>query len=403
MNELFFSVSQLNEYVRSMLQMDPVLQHVLLSGEISNYRRYPSGHAYFSLKDQSSAIACVMFNQQLSQLDFAPANGQMVEAGGNVSIYVKEGRYQFYVRDMRPAGVGALYMAYEALKKKLEAQGLFDQARKKPIPFLPRCVGVVTSAQGAAVRDIIRVCTRRFPGIALRVMPVPVQGAQAAADIARGIRDLDTWGGCDVMIVGRGGGSLEDLWAFNTEAVALAIAQCNTPVISAVGHETDTTIADLVADLRAATPSAAAEQAVPMKDELLESIDSAAAHMGRLVHHTITLQGTKLRALLASRALASPAGLVAARASELSTLAARMDGVVQKKLEGASHALALSSAKLAALNPDTVLARGFARVQDAQSGRTIVSAAQATKETTLRIFWQDGARTARVTDEEGMH
>ena len=268
MKGLTLSVSQLNDYVRRSLASDPLLRGLCVTGEISNLKRHVSGHWYFTLKDEEAAINCAMFRQSAMSLRFRPENGQRVRAFGSVSLYVKTGSYQLYVDAMEPDGVGDLYMRFEALKRKLSEEGLFDAQLKKQLPFLPKGVGIVTSKTGAVVHDIAQVTWRRFPGMPLVLCPVKVQGEGAAAEIAEGLRTLDKRTDIDVIIVGRGGGSMEDLWAFNEEKVARAIAACKKPVISAVGHETDVTIADFTADVRAATPSVAAELADPVKDAL---------------------------------------------------------------------------------------------------------------------------------------
>ena len=263
MRGLTLTVSQLNEYVRRSLASDPMLHGLCLTGELSNFKRHTSGHWYFTLKDEEAAINCAMFRQAAMGVRFRPENGQRVRLFGGVGLYARTGAYQFYADAMEPDGLGELYLRFEALKQKLAAEGLFDPSLKKPLPLLPRGVGIVTSRTGAVVHDIVRVSWRRYPGMPLYLCPVKVQGEGAAAEIAAAIRLLDGFEGAEVIIVGRGGGSMEDLWAFNEEVVARAIARCHTPVVSAVGHETDVTIADFVADVRAPTPSAAAELAVP--------------------------------------------------------------------------------------------------------------------------------------------
>ena len=270
---MLVSVTQLNEYVRRTLASDPMLRGLSLRGEISNFKRHTSGHLYFSLKDENARIACVMFRQHAFGLRMQPRDGMRVVLDGAVSLYAQGGQYQFYAESMRPDGVGDLYLRFEQLKAELEREGLFDPSLKKPLPLLPRTVGVVTSPTGAAVRDIVSVSSRRNPGVHLLLCPASVQGDSAAGEIVRAIKTLDRLPEVDVIIVGRGGGSIEELWAFNEEAVARAIFACRTPVVSAVGHETDFTIADFVADLRAPTPSAAAERAVPVRDDLLAEVE----------------------------------------------------------------------------------------------------------------------------------
>lgn len=388
------TVGELNEYVKSALENDPMLRGVTLIGEVSGYKKYPSGHAYFSLKDEHSAISAVWFAQYASS-GFRPENGQLVEAVGSVSLYVKEGRYQFYVRAMRPAGVGALYIAYEKLKKQLEAEGLFDVSRKKQIPALPACVGVVTSGKGAAVRDIIQVCRRRYPRADILVCPVAVQGAQAAPDIARGIEWMNAYARADVLIVGRGGGSAEDLWAFNTEIVARAIAASRIPVISAVGHETDTTIADFVADLRAPTPSAAAELAVPVLAELEGAATTLLWRAERAVKRQMENKAQQLRALISTRQMAIPARMMERRALELEKLLTRMNAAANTVSAEKSHETALLQERLSALDPRAVLKRGFAMITD-EKGRLLASKQDAENAVDVTITWRDGARDAHL-------
>ncbi|MGO4375308.1 exodeoxyribonuclease VII large subunit, partial [Paenibacillus sp. MCAF20] len=258
-----YSVKELNRYIRMKMDSDTLLSDVWLRGEISNFTHHSSGHMYFTLKDSDSRLKSVMFASHNQRLPFIPREGSKVLARGNVSVYERDGNYQFYVTAMQPDGIGSLYLAYEQLKAKLEGEGLFAESRKRALPFLPRAIGVITSPTGAAVRDIITTLERRFPSIPVYIYPVLVQGTQAAPSIVKAIEAMNRFGETDVLIIGRGGGSLEELWAFNEESVARSIASSRIPVISAVGHETDFTIADFVADLRAATPTAAAELAVP--------------------------------------------------------------------------------------------------------------------------------------------
>ncbi|WP_028560016.1 exodeoxyribonuclease VII large subunit [Paenibacillus pinihumi] len=267
-----FSIKEVNRYIKMKLESDHVLSDIWLRGEISNFIHHSSGHMYFTLKDASSRLKCVMFASHNQRLPFIPKEGMKVMARGSISVYERDGNYQFYVNAMQPDGIGSLYLAFEQLKQKLEAEGLFAPERKKPIPLYPKAVGVVTSPTGAAVRDILITLERRFPSVPVLVVPVLVQGTQAAPSIVRAIKLMNRLMEVDVLIVGRGGGSLEELWAFNEEAVARSIAESKIPVISAVGHETDYTIADFVADLRAATPTAAAELAVQHSHELRRQI-----------------------------------------------------------------------------------------------------------------------------------
>lgn len=273
------SITQLNEYIRGRMDADPLLTQVAVRGEISNYKLYPSGHHYFTLKDESSALKCVMFKGNAMRLRFRPESGMKVIAMGKVSVFPRDGAYQLYCTAMAMDGVGDLYAAFEQLKKKLAAQGLFDPAHKKPLPKYPGTIGIITSSAGAAVHDMLRILRKRYPLSNVRLLPVRVQGAEAPGEIAAAIRYANYYKLADLLIVGRGGGSIEDLWAFNEEQVAYAIYESEIPVISAVGHEPDVTISDFVADLRAATPSNAAELAVPDQDALRQNLDSMSAAM----------------------------------------------------------------------------------------------------------------------------
>ena len=308
MRGLTLTVSQLNEYVRRSLASDPMLHGLCLTGELSNFKRHTSGHWYFTLKDEEAAINCAMFRQAAMGVRFRPENGQRVRLFGSVGLYARTGSYQFYADAMEPDGLGELYLRFEALKQKLAAEGLFDPSLKKPLPLLPRGVGIVTSRTGAVVHDIARVSWLRYPGMPLYLCPVKVQGEGAAAEIAAAIRLLDAFADVDVMIVGRGGGSMEDLWAFNEEVVARAIARCHTPVVSAVGHETDVTIADFVADVRAPTPSAAAELAVPEQAALLETEQALLRRMNAAFSHQLAQKGLRLAGAQKHLEAQSPAG-----------------------------------------------------------------------------------------------
>ena len=287
-NGYILGVSQLNEYVNNLLRRDGLLQGLQVRGEISGFKRHSSGHLYFSLKDEAALVRCVMFRQHALSLHPLPKDGEMVTVTGSISLYVKDGQYQLYVTKLQREGQGDLYAQFLASKAALEAEGLFDSAHKKPIPRLPRCVGVVTSPTGAAIQDIFQITRRRFPGMGLLLYPVKVQGEGAAEQIAKAIQWMDAHKAADVLIVGRGGGSLEDLWAFNEECVARAIYACSIPIVSAVGHETDVSIADFVADLRAPTPSAAAELCVPEYDRLMGDIEGTEQALSRFCRERVS-------------------------------------------------------------------------------------------------------------------
>ncbi len=357
------SVSQLNEYVRRTLASDPMLRGLSLRGEISNFKRHtPSGHLYFSLKDEGARIACVMFRQHAFGLRMEPRDGMRVVLEGSVSLYAQTGQYQFYAESMRRDGVGDLYLRFEQLKATLEQEGLFDASLKKPIPLLPRTVGVVTSATGAAVRDIISVATRRNPGVHLLLCPASVQGEAAAGEIVKALRTLDALPSVDVIIVGRGGGSLEELWAFNEEAVARAIFACKKPVVSAVGHETDFTIADFVADLRAPTPSAAAERVVPSQEELRAVLEGCAALLEQRMDARMQALGARLMHARAVVQAYGPTRTLERRREQLLHMRTLLDARMIRALDARAQALQSVKGRLDALSPKGVLSRGYAYV-----------------------------------------
>ncbi|MNB73179.1 Exodeoxyribonuclease 7 large subunit [compost metagenome] len=326
-----FSIKDLNRYIRMKLDSDTVLSDVWIRGEISNFTHHGSGHMYFTLKDESSRIKAIMFASHNQRLPFVPKEGSRVIARGNVTVYERDGQYQFYATHMQPDGIGSLYLAYEQLKKKLEQEGLFDQGRKRPLPRYPKCIGVVTSPTGAAVRDILITLHRRFPQVEIVLYPVLVQGKTAAPSIVKAIRNLNAIGEADVLIVGRGGGSLEELWAFNEEAVARAIAESDIPVISAVGHETDFTIADFAADLRAATPTAAAELAVPSSAELMSQLRQQQRLLRQGLQRRAQRGRERLDALRRSPALTNPRRPLLQHAQRLDMLQQRLTRALESK------------------------------------------------------------------------
>ena len=362
-NGYILGVSQLNEYVNNLLRRDGLLQGLQVRGEISGFKRHSSGHLYFSLKDEAALVRCVMFRQYAFSLSPLPKDGETVTVTGSVSLYVKDGQYQLYVTKLQREGQGDLYARFLASKAALEAEGLFDPAHKKPIPRLPRCVGVVTSPTGAAIQDIFQITRRRFPGMGLLLYPVKVQGEGAAEQIAKAIQWMDAHKAADVLIVGRGGGSLEDLWAFNEECVARAIYACSIPVVSAVGHETDVSIADFVADLRAPTPSAAAELCVPEYDRLMGDIEGTEQALGRFCRERVERLRKELEALGQSAAFARPGHCLALLEKELAQQADRMQNSLRHSLAGAQAGLDACKARLDELDPRRVLGRGYAMVQ----------------------------------------
>lgn len=385
-NTTALSVSELNEYARKLLAGDPLLRSLEVSGEISGYKHHYSGHRYFSLKDENARIQCVMFRQNAVGLTFQPADGMKVIVRGSVSLFVRDGSYQLYVTGMRQAGQGDLYARFEALKKKLLAEGLFDPARKREIPMLPRRIGIVTSETGAAIRDIIQIARRRNPNIDIVVAPCAVQGEAAPREIVSAIERLNTRGDCDVLLVGRGGGSIEDLWAFNEEIVARAIAASRIPVISCVGHEIDFTIADFVADLRAPTPSAAAELAVPVIDELHASLDQALRRVQQALSTSMQLRRARLDRLCAGVLFARPAdALIAPRRILLAQAGDRLQRTLPAALERARIRLNNASTSLRALNPESVLERGYAIVSNRKGIVSRVSGSAAGDEIAIRF------------------
>ncbi len=356
------TVSQLNQYIKDLLDCNPPLTDIYIKGEISNFKAHSSGHYYFSLKDENGALRSVMFRSAAAGLGFIPENGMKVIAHGRISAFVRDGTYQLYCDKIEPDGVGAMYIAIEQLKRKLSSMGLFDDARKKPLPKIPSVVGVVTSPTGAAVRDIINITSRRFPFAHIRVYPALVQGEGAVESVARGIEYFNQNGAADVLIVGRGGGSIEDLWAFNSERVAMAVANSGIPVISAVGHETDFTVCDMVADRRAPTPSAAAELAVPETSELRAKFNNIISRESAILLRRMDNLSDRLRRLAASRALTSPMNTIDDRCMSVMQLSDRLYRAEGAQIADKAAKLAKGAASLNALNPLSVLSRGYSAI-----------------------------------------
>ena len=397
-----YSITQINEYIQGMMNADPRLSQVAVRGEISNYKCYPSGHHYFTLKDESSALKCVMFKGSAMGLRFRPANGMKVIALGRVTVYPRDGQYQLYCSAMTVDGVGDLYAAFEQTKKKLAEQGLFDPDKKKKLPKYPGTIGVVTSSAGAAVHDILRILRKRYPLTQVKLLPVRVQGTAAPEEIAAAIRYANAWKLADLLIVGRGGGSLEDLWAFNDERVAYAIYESEIPVISAVGHEPDVTIADYVADLRAATPSNGAELAVPDRDALAQNLDALYAAMAGALNRQLKLETTRLHALSSNPALRSPLAYMESKEKELLLLKNRMAAAQERILSARNVQFAASVSKLDAMSPLKVLSRGYAMALT-RDGTVLRSVKQVTKGSEISITVGDGTVAASVlsTKETG--
>jgi exodeoxyribonuclease VII large subunit len=354
------TVRELTQHIKNIIDQDYLLANVWVKGEISNFKAAASGHFYFTLKDNDSTLKAVMFRSRSRSVVFRPENGMAVTARGYVSVYERDGTYQFYAEEIEPDGAGALHLAFEQLKERLQTEGLFDPKYKKALPLLPRTIGIVTSPTGAAVRDMVEIIRRRWPGLKLVLVPVLVQGEGAPPDIARGIRLLNEWGNIDLIIIGRGGGSLEELWAFNTEVVARSISESNIPVISAVGHETDFTIADFVADARAATPSAAAEMAVPDKREMDRYIQALNSRLYSALREKAAGYRQRLKACLAGRVFTRPADVICGtRQQSLDFLNHRLNQGMVSMTGSGEKRLAVLAGQLQALSPLATLARGY--------------------------------------------
>ncbi len=402
---VLLTVSQLNRYIKAKFEEDGNLSAVFLSGEISNFtNHYKSGHLYFSLKDETAAIKAVMFSSAASRLRFLPKDGMKVIVRGRVSVYEATGQYQLYVDDMQPDGVGALNLAYEQLKAKLEKEGLFAPEKKKPIPKFPQRIGVVTSPTGAAVQDIKQILARRYPLAEVILAPVLVQGDGAALQIAEAIEKFNRLQCADVLIVGRGGGSMEDLWAFNEEIVARAVAASQIPVISAVGHETDFTICDFAADLRAPTPSAAAELATPDQEELKDVLLSYRYTISHLMRTQLRYQKQQLDELSACRYLSDPTFWITERHQRLDVLAERLKATMKMQVSEQKSRLAAFAGKLDGLSPLKVLERGFVYASD-NKGRLIADAEQLTAGDAICLQMKNGIAhcTVDVVEKAGDH
>lgn len=393
------SITQLNEYIRGRMDADPLLAQVAVRGEISNYKLYPSGHHYFTLKDETSALKCVLFKGNAMRLRFRPENGMKIIAMGKVSVFPRDGAYQLYCSALAMDGVGDLYAAFEQLKQKLAAQGLFDPAHKKPLPKFPGIIGIITSSAGAAVHDMLRILRKRYPLSQVRLLPVRVQGAEAPGEIAAAIRYANHYQLADLLIVGRGGGSIEDLWAFNDERVAYAIYESQIPVISAVGHEPDVTISDFVADLRAATPSNAAELAVPDQDALRQNLDAMASAMATAFARQLKAAKQHLTMLARSPALQSPTGYIEQREKNLELLKNRLISAQNRNITQKNQRYIAAVSKLDAMSPLKVLTRGYSMAQT-ETGTVIRSVSQVELGERIRISFSDGSISATVMNKE---
>lgn len=393
------SITQINEYIRSRMDADPMLSEVAVRGEISNYKLYPSGHHYFTLKDEGGALKCVMFKGNAFRLRFRPENGMKVIAVGNISVFPRDGAYQLYCKSMAMDGIGDLHAAFEQLKKKLAAQGLFDPEHKKALPKYPQTIGIITSAAGAAIHDMLRILKKRYPLSRVLLLPVRVQGAEAPPEIAAAIQYANIHRLADLLIVGRGGGSIEDLWAFNDERVAYAIYGSEIPVISAVGHEPDVTISDYVADLRAATPSNAAELAVPDQDALRQGLDAMSGAMLTALSRQVKGERQRLLTLSASPALQSPVAYLNQRRQGLQLLSNRLIAVQTQNVERKNRHCVQLAAKLDAMSPLKVFTRGYSMTRT-RDGSILRSVTQVQPGDPITVSLTDGSVHAVVTDEK---
>ena len=393
-----YSVSQVNGYLKELVDGDPLLRGLLVRGEVSNYKCYPSGHHYFSLKDEQGSIRCVMFRGDAARLRFKPVNGLSVIAYGRVSVYPRDGQYQLYCTQLMEDGRGALDRAFEELKKKLEAQGLFDPAKKQPLPAYPRRIALVTSPAGAAVRDMIRILRQRWPLTEVLVVPVRVQGEGAAEEIAAAIHQVNNRDDIDLIITGRGGGSREDLWAFNEEPVAWAIALSNIPVISAVGHEPDVTISDYVADLRASTPSNAAELAVPDQQQERQRLDGLTLRLRQAMEVQLDRDRKELRRLEQSRVLRNPVAVVDDQRMRLDGVQRRLAMALERTLRRGRVELAGLAGRVDAMSPLKVLSRGYAIAK--AEGRAVTTVEQVQPGQAMDVLVADGVYDCRVEEKE---
>ena len=397
MQQPIYEVSQINEYIKLRFDDDAFLNNLFLRGEISNYKCYPSGHHYFSLKDAGGSIRCVMFRGSAFSLRFRPENGMKVIAQGRISVFPRDGTYQFYVNQMTVDGVGDLHVAFEQLKAKLLAEGLFDPSRKRPLPRYPHTIAIITSSAGAALRDMLRILHKRYPLCEVKLLPVRVQGEEAPGEIAAALAYANRYRVADLIITGRGGGSIEDLWAFNDERVARAIAASELPVISAVGHEPDVTISDFVADLRAATPSNAAELAVPDQMELRQALAARQALLLTQMQKRLKQERGTLERLASSRVLKSPINYINDRRLQVDYVQHRLTAAFSETVQRKHRRFASLTAKLDAMSPLKVLARGYSMASDGQ-GTLLRSVKQIKPGDRLTVRFADGSAAAVVEE-----
>lgn len=399
MEQHIYAVSEVNGLIKTLIDGAPELSGLYIRGELSNYKIYPSGHHYFTLKDGQSALRCVMFKSSAMKLRFRPENGMQAVVFGRISVFPRDGAYQLYCTQLSPDGVGDLYVAFEQLKEKLQGEGLFDPAHKKPLPPYPQRIAIVTSGAGAAVHDMIRILRRRYPIAKVLLLPVRVQGVEAPPEIVGAIRYANRWQLGDVLITGRGGGSMEDLWAFNDERVARAIYASEIPVISAVGHEPDVTIADYVADRRASTPSNAAEIAVPDMAELLRTLRSDDSRMAQSVLHRLEQAQRQLKQLSDKRVLTDPMAFVQDRRLQLDYEQERLTAACRSHWEREERRFAAAASKLDVLSPLKVLGRGYAMART-ESGEILRSTEQVQTGDRIQLRLAQGSLDCRVEEKE---
>lgn len=397
MNERSLTVSQLNELIKSLIDCEPLLNNVCVKGELSNYKIYPSGHHYFTLKDAESSLRCVMFKGSAMKLRFRPESGMSVTAFGRISVFPRDGAYQLYCTGLSPEGTGDLQVAYEQLKAKLQSEGLFDSAHKKPLPQFPGKIAIITSSAGAAVHDMIRILGHRWPLTKVILLPVRVQGVEAPPEIVGAIRYANKYKVADLIITGRGGGSIEDLWAFNDERVARAIYESELPVISAVGHEPDVTISDYVADLRASTPSNAAELAVPDIAEITEQLRSLDIRKSQAVRKQLSRMRTRLNDIASRRVLTDPMAYVDNKRAELDFVREKLIAASEKTLSPKRRDFVRLAASLDAMSPLKVLGRGYSIATDC-GGELIRSVRSVSAGDRIRVTVSDGAIKCSVEE-----
>lgn len=396
--QMIFSVSEANNFIKALLDAVPQLQTIFVRGEISNYKCYPSGHHYFTLKDEGSALRCVMFRGMAAKLRFRPENGMKVVAFGRIGVFPRDGGYQLYCSDLSVQGVGDLHVAFEQLKESLGKEGLFDPAHKKPLPKYPRRIAIITSSAGAAVHDMLRILKARWPMSEVVLLPVRVQGAEAPAEIAGALRYANKWKVADLIITGRGGGSIEDLWAFNDERVARAIYASDLPVISAVGHEPDVTISDFVADARASTPSNAAEIAVPDRQELRRRLDALSARMEQGEQKRVKALQERYTALARSRVLRDPMAFIDDKRLLLDYTQRKLSALAQAQTAQRAQRFASLAASLDALSPLKVLGRGYAVARD-KNGNILRAAEEVSAGEKIEVLLGQGSLMCTVNEQ----